>query len=97
MADKSGKNVSRKYCHGSHPNLEYEIRRLAFEIYVDHVREDAHDLYDCLLAAAEILGSRVKAAALHVLSLSRGLATRGALTVSQRQVRVRVVPLVTAT
>jgi len=63
MPDNSGKTPARNNAMDAHPNLEEEIRRLAFEIYVDHGREDGHDLDDWLLAEAEILGSRVKAAA----------------------------------
>lgn len=44
-------------------NLEEEIRRLAFDIYVDRGREDGHDVDHWLLAEAEVLGSRMKAAA----------------------------------
>lgn len=42
----------------THPNLEEEIRRLAFEIYVERDREDDHDLDDWLLAEAEVLAPR---------------------------------------
>lgn len=41
----------------AHPNLEEEIRRLAFEIYVERGRENGHDLDDWLLAEAEVLGT----------------------------------------
>lgn len=47
----------------SHPNLEEEIRRLAFELYVERGREDGHDLDDWLHAEAEVKGTAVKAAA----------------------------------
>jgi hypothetical protein len=47
----------------SHPNLEEEIRHLAYEIYEEHGREDGHDLDDWLHAEAEITGTTVKGAA----------------------------------
>jgi len=46
---------ARNAAADAHPNLEEEIRRLAFEIYVDRGRKDGHDLDDWLLAEAEIL------------------------------------------
>lgn len=46
-----------------HPNLQEEIRRLAYEIYVERGGTDGHDLDDWLLAEAEILGKSVRAAA----------------------------------
>ncbi len=46
-----------------HPNLEEEIRRLAFEIYVEHGREGGHDLDNWLQAEAEVLGTAAKKAA----------------------------------
>ena len=63
MPDNSGKTPARNAVTDAHPNLEEEIRRRAFEIYVDRGREDGHDLDDWLLAEAEVLGSRMKAAA----------------------------------
>jgi Protein of unknown function (DUF2934) len=63
MPDNSGKTPARNAAADAHPNLEEEIRRLAFEIYVDRGRKDDHDLDDWLLAEAEILGSRMKDAA----------------------------------
>jgi len=47
----------------SHPNLEEEIRRLAFEIYAERGREDGHDLDDWLHAEAEVTGAAVGRAA----------------------------------
>ena len=47
----------------AHPNLEEEIRRRAFEIYVEHGREDGHDLDDWLEAESEITAAAVKRAA----------------------------------
>ena len=46
-----------------HPNLQEEIRRHAFEIYVEHGREDGHDLDDWLEAESEITAAAVKRAA----------------------------------
>jgi hypothetical protein len=48
---------------GSHPNFEEEIRRRAYELYVERGREDDHDLDDWFRAEAEITGTGVKAAA----------------------------------
>ncbi len=45
-----------------HPNLEEEIRRRAFEIYVERGREDGHDLDDWLNAEAELTRMGEKAA-----------------------------------
>jgi hypothetical protein len=47
----------------SHPNLEEEIRRRAYEIYGERGREDGRDVEDWLRAEAEITGTSVKAAA----------------------------------
>jgi Protein of unknown function (DUF2934) len=47
----------------SHPNLEEEIRRLAYEFYEERGREDGHDLDDWLRAEAAITGTKVRAAA----------------------------------
>ncbi len=47
----------------SHPNLEEEIRRRAYEIYEQRGREDGHDLDDWLRAEAEATGSAVKSTA----------------------------------
>jgi hypothetical protein len=38
----------------SHSNLEEEIRRHAYELYMERGREDGHDLDDWLQAEAEI-------------------------------------------
>ena len=46
----------------SHPNLEEEIRRRAYEIYEERGQEDGRDLEDWLRAEAEITGTSVKAA-----------------------------------
>lgn len=43
--------------------FEEEIRRLVFEIYIGRGREDGHDVDDWQFAEAEVLGSRMKAAA----------------------------------
>ena len=47
----------------SHPNLEEQIRRRAYEIYEERGREDGNELDDWLRAEAEITGTGVKAAA----------------------------------
>lgn len=47
----------------SHPNLEEEIRRCAYELYEARGRENGHDLDDWLRAEAEITGTAVKTAA----------------------------------
>lgn len=47
----------------SHPNLEEEIRRRAYELYEQRGREDSHDLDDWLRAEAEITAKNVKTAA----------------------------------
>ena len=47
----------------SHPNLEEEIRRCAYELYEERGRKDGHDLDDWLRAEAEISGTTVKCAA----------------------------------
>ena len=57
------KNISGNTTTGTHPNLEEEIRRLAFELYVERGREDGHDLEDWLQAEAEVLGTTSKIAA----------------------------------
>ena len=46
----------------SHPNLEEEIRRRAYELYEERGREDGHDVDDWLHAEAEI-GTGVRAVA----------------------------------
>lgn len=63
MLDNSGKTPARNAATDAHPNLEEEIRRLVFEIYVGRGREDGHDVDDWLFAEAEVLGSHMKAAA----------------------------------
>ena len=47
----------------SHPNLEEEIRRRAYQIYEKRGQEDGRDVEDWLRAEAEITGTSVKAAA----------------------------------
>ncbi|MBZ5679614.1 MAG: DUF2934 domain-containing protein [Acidobacteriia bacterium] len=63
MPNHPTKSISRNIPTDAHPNLEDEIRRLAFEIYVEHGREDGHDLDDWFLAEAEVLGAAVNVAA----------------------------------
>ncbi len=41
----------------SHPNLEEEIRRRAYELYEARGWEDGHDLDDWLQAEAEVVGT----------------------------------------
>ena len=57
------KRTSRNVPTDAHPNLEEEIRRLAFEIYVERGRTDGHDFDDWLCAEAEVKGAAIKAAA----------------------------------
>ncbi|MGD1082060.1 MAG: DUF2934 domain-containing protein [Candidatus Sulfotelmatobacter sp.] len=57
------KSAPRNIPTDAHPNLEEEIRRLAFEIYVERGHEDGHDLDDWLHAEAEVLGATVNIAA----------------------------------
>ena len=52
-------NTSRDVLPNVHPNLEEEIRRLAYELYEDRDRKDGHDLDDWLRAEAEIMGAAV--------------------------------------
>jgi len=44
----------------AHPNLEEEIRRLAFELYEERGREHGHDLDDWVRAEAEVIGTAVQ-------------------------------------
>jgi hypothetical protein len=44
----------------THPNLEEQIRRRAYELYEERGREDGRDLDDWLRAEAEIAGTAVK-------------------------------------
>jgi hypothetical protein len=44
----------------AHPNLEEEIRRLAYELYEDRGRKHGHDLDDWVRAEAEVTGSVVR-------------------------------------
>ena len=55
--------ANRKIAAESHPNLEEQIRRRAYEIYEERGREDGHDMEDWLRAEAEITGTGIKAAA----------------------------------
>ncbi|MFZ0862774.1 MAG: DUF2934 domain-containing protein [Candidatus Sulfotelmatobacter sp.] len=57
------KSAPRNIPTDAHPNLGEEIRRLAFEIYVERGREDGHDLDDWLDAEAEVLGTTANIAA----------------------------------
>jgi hypothetical protein len=57
------KSTARNIPTAAHPNLEEEIRRLAFEIYVERGREDGHDLDDWLEAEAEVLSTTATIAA----------------------------------
>ena len=63
MPDESPRTLPGKPSIDAPPNLEEEIRRLAFELYVERGREDGHDLDDWLNAEAEVLGTRVSIAA----------------------------------
>jgi len=63
MQKRPIRSICRNIPTGAHPNLEEEIRRLAFEIYVERGSEDGHDLDDWLHAEAEVLGTAVKKAA----------------------------------
>ena len=56
------KKPSANIATESHPNLEEEIRRLAYELYEERGREDGHDLDDWLRAEAAITGTKVRAA-----------------------------------
>ena len=58
-AKKQPKNIAAD----SHPNLEEEIRRCAYELYEERGRKDGHDLDDWLRAEAEVAGSAVRLAA----------------------------------
>jgi DUF2934 family protein len=55
-----GIGTSRNIPTYAHPNLEEEIRRLAFELYVERGRKHGRDLDDWLNAEAEVLCSVVK-------------------------------------
>jgi len=63
MPQQPIESTPRNISTDAHPNLEEEIRRLAFEIYVERGREDGHDLDDWLQAEAEILSATVNIAA----------------------------------
>jgi hypothetical protein len=66
-------------------NLEEELRRCAFEIYVD-CGPEGHDLDDWLFAQVEALGTHVRIAARRkARGLSRAL-SRAALSISKRRV-----------
>ncbi|MGA2859063.1 MAG: DUF2934 domain-containing protein [Candidatus Sulfotelmatobacter sp.] len=63
MPQQPIESTPRNISTDAHPNLEEEIRRLAFEIYVERGREDGHDLDDWLQAETEVLGATVNIAA----------------------------------
>jgi DUF2934 family protein len=63
MPQHPSKSTPRNIPTDAHPNLKEEIRRFAFEIYVERGREDGHDLDDWLQAEAEVLGDTVNVAA----------------------------------
>jgi Protein of unknown function (DUF2934) len=44
----------------AHPNLEEEIRRLAYELYEERGREHGRDIDDWVRAEAEVTGSVVR-------------------------------------
>jgi len=57
MSSNPIERIFRSVSTAAHPNLEEEIRRLAFEIYVEHGCEDGHDLDDWLQAEAQVLNA----------------------------------------
>ena len=63
MSKNPTKSKSRDVPTNRHPNLEEEIRRLAYELYEKRGREDGYDLDDWLRAEAEVIGTAVKTAA----------------------------------
>jgi hypothetical protein len=63
MSKNPTKSKSRDVPTNRHPNLEEEIRRLAYELYEERGREDGYDLDDWLRAEAEVIGTAVKTAA----------------------------------
>ena len=63
MPKQQAKTQPKNIAIDSHPNLEEEIRRCAYELYDERGREDGHDLDDWLRAEAEITGTAVKLAA----------------------------------
>ena len=62
MARDPMKKPSTSVATESHPNLEEEIRRRAYELYEARGREDGHDLDDWLGAEGEIMGTATKTA-----------------------------------
>ena len=63
MPKKPANSTSSNVPTNRHPNLEEEIRRLAYELYGERGREDGHDLDDWLRAEAEVIGTEVRTAA----------------------------------
>ncbi len=63
MAKDPMKKPSTSVSTESHPNLEEEIRRRAYELYEARGREDGRDLDDWLGAEVEITGTAAKTAA----------------------------------
>ena len=59
----TNKSKSRNVPTNRHPNLEEEIRRLAYELYAERGRKDGHDLDDWVRAEAEVKGIEVRTAA----------------------------------
>jgi hypothetical protein len=60
MPSDSIKSASVPAITDPHPNLDEEIRRLAYEFYETRGREDGHDVDDWLRAEAEVTGTAVK-------------------------------------
>ena len=63
MSKNPTKSKSRNVPTNRHPNLEEEIRRLAYELYAERGRKDGHDLDDWVRAEAEVKGIDVRTAA----------------------------------
>ena len=62
MAKDPTKKLSQETTSKSHPNLEDEIRRSAYELYEQRGREGGHALDDWLRAEAEVTNRAVKVA-----------------------------------
>jgi hypothetical protein len=62
MAKDPIKKTPTSVATETHPNLEEEIRRRAYELYEERGREDGRDLDDWLRAEAEVTGTAVKRA-----------------------------------
>ena len=58
MPKKPSNSASRNVPTNRHPDLEEEIRRLAYELYAERGREDGHDLDDWLRAEAAVFGTQ---------------------------------------